>query len=1024
MLAKLMEDLLEMFGAACDGIITLLLQSVEPSLETLESYIPALSLTQSVLRDIGLGIVSYIILFEAIRLITSGITGQLNGSVGSTIFRLIMAGAFTIYGYSIAKIFIDYIVNNIYTSMLEGMTESAYSSYFADLTDSFSVSMDDILADVVGYTNIRTLFCGILSLFLMWQMIKVCWNMLYRYIALGICAYLAPICISFSGSSSTDNITKTWMRTMMSQAVLMIFTAWGCRIVTVSMATTATGNSLVLKYMFLVLFAKFITKSDSFLQRLGFNTLPGKADVASARGGLGGLVRSTMMTVSSATRTLGDIGRRTSNPAATAAAGPGPSGFFGSYGIGKTPGQKEAAKNIAFASGTRKDANGNLSVPNKMAKKDNEGRMEAMSGTAAAIRGKGNLTEAQAVSMANKSGAIDGRAVGAVKNQDLFMKDKDGNWVSFADAGKEGAGYFTSRYNDKTGKYEDGFQILTTDGRSGIGDGEYAYKAKDGSLVSLGRMGTSEIGAYGRDYMKTGGTISSSADGTAIASSLKGTGGGMVATSLSESSPLYADAKAAADVHNSFISGGMDGMSKGEQLEKLNSAGINSDLNNAKAVDTVTPDRLMLKGQDGSMASAQNLGINAGLEKVEYTGSDGSTRSQWRAVGDIDALSASGMQIAGGSMGNKTSSGGMQYQEFRPDKGFEATDHAAMAAASSLKETGGGMVATNLPESSPLYADAKAAADVHNGFISGGMNSMPKGEQLERLNSDTVTNSDRSGAVVTDCLGPDKVRVTRNGETNTAQNLGLNVGLQQVQYADSHGNLKSEWQAVGDVGSIGGKIEGGELGSISHNGGVARQEFKTDRGFSSDAQGTLAYGATVAVNDEGRMRAEYDRNQANYGGGLDRGTTLAAVNMATHGTGNRGSEAYTKAFNDLGTGMAVNGTATYTCPADKIVIRGYGQEEFSTAKDLGRYAAMIDMDVKNKNGNGITKETYFFTTNKNGLGQYDNNGQWQKDEVLGYKLSDTVIPSQGGYLQKAMKIDRSQAASGRSGQKKPGNQRR
>ena len=216
---------------------------------------------------------------------------------------LTLAGTAGAYGISEFLIGLGAIP---YKLVSEAINKSALTDFLTSLADG--IVNTDSIRETLTSTNsagskivasVGSFVMGIFSplmniiLFIMlfFAFFKLLFEIIERYLILGILWLFSPLCIATAVSSNTDNIFKSWLRVMCSQILLMMFNAFFLGELRASLAkltVTAisdTGISaffpagisseflVTLKIMVLVSWARLGTSMDRHLQSLGVTSL-------------------------------------------------------------------------------------------------------------------------------------------------------------------------------------------------------------------------------------------------------------------------------------------------------------------------------------------------------------------------------------------------------------------------------------------------------------------------------------------------------------------------------------------------------------------------------------------------------------------------------------------------------------------------------------------------------------------------------------------------------------------------------
>lgn len=171
----------------------------------------------------------------------------------------------------------------------------------------------------------------IISVIIMWQVVKLFFEIGERYVVTALLTVLAPLAFSMGGSKNTADIFKGWCRMFGSMCLMMVFNVVCLKMLISALAHTPGGLEALPWTILIMGIARVARKIDSIITRLGLNpaitgdglgrTMPGMLTYA--------VVRSIGSNVA---RTIGQNG---AGAAKSGPSGGGPGG--GSGGGSKSP---------------------------------------------------------------------------------------------------------------------------------------------------------------------------------------------------------------------------------------------------------------------------------------------------------------------------------------------------------------------------------------------------------------------------------------------------------------------------------------------------------------------------------------------------------------------------------------------------------------------------------------------------------------------------------------------------------------
>lgn len=183
---------------------------------------------------------------------------------------------------------------------------------------TFSIGASWLLVIIIGFI-------------IMWQVVKLFFEIGERYVVTALLTILAPLAFAMGGSKSTADIFKGWVRMFGSMCLMMVFNVIFLKMLISAMAFMPSGVG-VLPWMVLIMgIARVARKIDSIIARIGLNpaitgdglgkSLPGMLAFSVARS-LGSTVTKT-------------IGKQGGRPSAAGGGTPGgPHGGAGGGGFG------------------------------------------------------------------------------------------------------------------------------------------------------------------------------------------------------------------------------------------------------------------------------------------------------------------------------------------------------------------------------------------------------------------------------------------------------------------------------------------------------------------------------------------------------------------------------------------------------------------------------------------------------------------------------------------------------------------
>ena len=111
----------------------------------------------------------------------------------------------------------------------------------------------------------------IVGFVIMWQFVKLCFEVAERYVVTAILVLLAPLAFGMGGSKNTEDIFKAWCRMFGSMCVMMVLNVVFLKLL-ISVLGYVPRGVAVLPWMLLIVgIARVARKIDSIVARLGLN---------------------------------------------------------------------------------------------------------------------------------------------------------------------------------------------------------------------------------------------------------------------------------------------------------------------------------------------------------------------------------------------------------------------------------------------------------------------------------------------------------------------------------------------------------------------------------------------------------------------------------------------------------------------------------------------------------------------------------------------------------------------------------
>ena len=297
MVEKLVSTILTFVGEILQQAVNTILGFITLDKTYMDLVLPGFKDLEGFIEALGFVAVAGCLVTVSIQMISSPLTGQERSGGISAILRAILAGLLVPVTVGFSGGFLS-VVNKAYNALLGVSWEKTVFSA-QEIAEDFNTA--DLGARVEGSFGIAFLSL-LFAIVILFQMLKLVICLLTRFVTLVLCLYLGPLCVGFFASPATTNITVSWIKTMLSQSVLILVTAWGMHVMFVSLidsgmfeehaealasAGYTAGSFVWAKYVMIYFLCKVLQKLEDILRGLGFNPFPTGANV---RAGIGSVI--------------------------------------------------------------------------------------------------------------------------------------------------------------------------------------------------------------------------------------------------------------------------------------------------------------------------------------------------------------------------------------------------------------------------------------------------------------------------------------------------------------------------------------------------------------------------------------------------------------------------------------------------------------------------------------------------------------------------------------------------------------
>ena len=195
----------------------------------------------------------------------------------------------------------------------------------------------------------------IVGLVVMWQFVKLCFEVAERYVVTAILVLMAPLAFGMGGSKNTEDIFKGWCRMFGSMCVMMIMNVIFLKLLISALGYVPSGVSVLPWMLLIVGIARVARKIDGIIARMGLNPaltgdglgrgLPGMVAYAVVKGIGSSIGKAAGNSVGNKSRKGGSSGGSSSEPRTNPRTPPPPPPSGGSPGAaGASPGAASAGQ--------------------------------------------------------------------------------------------------------------------------------------------------------------------------------------------------------------------------------------------------------------------------------------------------------------------------------------------------------------------------------------------------------------------------------------------------------------------------------------------------------------------------------------------------------------------------------------------------------------------------------------------------------------------------------------------------------
>ena len=226
-----------------------------------------------------------------------------------------------------------------------GLNISAQIIQMLQIPSSVTVTIPDESNFNIGASWLLIIIVGFV---VMWQFVKLCFEVAERYVVTAVLVLMAPLAFGLGGSKSTENIFKGWCRMFASMCLMMVMNIIFLKLLISAMGYVPSGLGVLPWMLLIVGIARVARKIDSVVARIGLNPaitgdglgrgLPGMVAFAAIRG-LGMAVTRSASAASKGSGGAKPHGGHAAGSSSTPPPSPPPSGGGGATPPGGGSGQ-------------------------------------------------------------------------------------------------------------------------------------------------------------------------------------------------------------------------------------------------------------------------------------------------------------------------------------------------------------------------------------------------------------------------------------------------------------------------------------------------------------------------------------------------------------------------------------------------------------------------------------------------------------------------------------------------------------
>ncbi|WP_337675901.1 hypothetical protein, partial [Dysosmobacter sp.] len=149
-----------------------------------------------------------------------------------------------------------------------GLGISAHVIGLLQIPTSITITIPDESNFNIGASWLLIIIVGLV---VMWQFVKLCFEVAERYVVTAILVLMAPLAFGMGGSKNTEDIFKGWCRMFGSMCVMMIMNVIFLKLLISALGYVPSGVAVLPWMLLIVGIARVARKIDGIIARMGLN---------------------------------------------------------------------------------------------------------------------------------------------------------------------------------------------------------------------------------------------------------------------------------------------------------------------------------------------------------------------------------------------------------------------------------------------------------------------------------------------------------------------------------------------------------------------------------------------------------------------------------------------------------------------------------------------------------------------------------------------------------------------------------